>query len=515
MSDSASNNSRIARNTAFLYARMVFVLIVGLYTSRVVLNALGASDFGVYNVIAGFVALFSFLNATLSSSLQRYYNYEGGRSGEEGFTNVFSVGFRVHLIIALVVVLLLETFGLWYINNVIVLPDGRLPAANLLFQFSVLSLALVIIQVPFSGAVIAKEKMDFYAVISIVEVLLRLVLVILLPHIPFDKLIVYAIIQLFISVLNFVIYVWYTRYNFAFIRVTKCVDKTLLRSILSFSGWNLLGSLAFLLKSHGVNLILNAFFGTIVNAARGVATQISGAIMGFSHNISMSFRPQLVGSYAVGNIKRTYNLFLTQSKICYCLILMLITPVILEMDFILRLWLGDAVPEYTNVFAALVLIDAMINTLNTPVTQVVYATGNIKSYQIFSALVNILLLPACWLFMKLGFDAWVAFLVTIVFSVICQLVCLIIMHSVFKYSYWDYLKRVVLPCAFMTLLVPLLPVFMVHTMDDSFLRLLLISLASLAATVCLLYFVFLSSAEKGLAVKFVRKIIKKKDSVKQ
>jgi len=284
---------------------------------------------------------------------------------------------------------------------------------------------------------------------------------------------------------------------------------------LSFSGWNLLGSLAFLLKSHGVNLILNAFFGTIVNAARGVATQISGAIMGFSHNISMSFRPQLVGSYAVGNIKRTYNLFLTQSKICYCLILMLITPVILEMDFMLRLWLGDAVPEYTNVFAALVLIDAMINTLNTPVTQVVYATGNIKSYQIFSALVNILLLPACWLFMKLGFDAWVAFLVAIVFSVICQFVCLIIMHSVFKYSYWDYLKRVVLPCAFMTLLVPLLPVFMVHTMDDSFLRLLLISLASLAATVCLLYFVFLSSAEKELAVKFVRKIIKKKDSVKQ
>lgn len=514
MSDSPSNNSRIARNTAFLYARMVLVLIVGLYTSRVVLNVLGASDFGVYNVIAGFVALFSFLNATLSSSLQRYYNYEGGRSGEEGYASVFSVGFRVHLIMALVVILLLETFGLWYINNIMVLPEGRLTAANLLFQFSVLSLALVIIQVPFSGAVIAKERMDFYAIISIVEVLLRLVLVILLPHIPFDKLIVYALIQLFITVLNFSIYICYTKSKFTFIRVSRYVDKTMLRSILSFSGWNLLGSLAFLLKSHGVNLILNAFFGTIVNAARGVATQISGAIMGFSHNISMSFRPQLVGSYAVGNTKRTYNLFLTQSKVCYCLILMLITPVVLEMDYLLRLWLGDAVPEYTNVFAALVLVDAMISTLNTPVTQVVYATGNIKSYQIFSSLVNILLLPACWIFMKLGFDAWVAFVVTIVFSVICQIVCLLIMHSVFNYSYWDYIKRIVIPCASMTLLVPILPLTIVYTIDDSFLRLLLISLASFVVTVSLLYYVFLSSAEKELASQFVRKIVKKKDSAK-
>lgn len=515
MSNSSSNNSRIARNTAFLYARMVLVLIVGLYTSRVVLNTLGASDFGVYNVIAGFVALFSFLNASLSSSLQRYYNYEGGRGGEKGYASVFSVGFRVHLIMSLVVILLLETIGLWYINNIMVIPEGRLPAANVLFQFSTLSLALVIIQVPFSGAVIAKEKMDFYAVISIIEVVLRLLLVILLPYFPFDKLIVYAVIQLFITVLNFTIYIFYTKSKFTFIRVTRNVDKTLLRSILSFSGWNLLGSLAFLLKSHGVNLILNAFFGTIVNAARGVAAQISGALMGFSHNISMSFRPQLVGSYSVGNINRTYNLFLTQSKVCYCLILMLITPVIMEMDYLLRLWLGDAVPEHTNIFAALVLIDAMINTLNTPVTQVVYATGKIKNYQIFSAIINLLLLPACWIFMKLGFDAWVVFLITIVFSVICQIVCLIIMHGVFKYSYLDYLKRIILPCIIMTLLVPLLPILLVNIMDDSLLRLLLISVASFVITICLLYFMFLSSAEKELANQFVSKIIKKKDGVKK
>lgn len=505
MADNTSNNRRIAKNTLFLYARMVLVLLVGLYTSRVVLGVLGASDFGLYNVIAGFVTLFSFLNTTLSSSLQRYYNFEGGLNGEQGYRNVFSVGFRVHLLLAIVVLILLQTGGLWYINNVMVLPDSRISVANILFQFSLLSLIIIILQVPYIGLVIAKERMDFYAIISIVEIILRLILVSFLPKVPYDKLIVYSIIQLFITILSFVLYVVYVHTQFRFIRLTKTIDKSLLKSILSFSGWNLIGSFAFMLKTQGVNLILNAFFGTIVNAARGISSQISGAIMGFSSNISMSFRPQLISSYAVGDSSRTFQLFLTQSKVCYCLTLMLITPVILEMNYLLDLWLGDNVPKYTNIFASLVLIDSMISTLNTPVTQVIYATGNIKRYQIYTAIVNLLLIPVCWLFMELGCEPWVAFCITIAFSVICQVVCLRIMHEVFKYNYEEYLRKIIFPCIIMTICVPLIPTFITFLMQTSLLRLLLVGITSILGTIFFLYTFFMSSSEKGYIRHFIKR----------
>lgn len=508
MQENISNN-RIAKNTIFLYARMAFTLLVGLYTSRVILNVLGVSDFGVFNVIAGFVSLFSFLNATLSSSVQRYYNYLGGQIGDEGYTKVYSVGLRVHIIIAIIVLFFIEIIGIWYVNNKMVFPEGRLEAANILFQFSAISLLLVILQVPYSGVILAKERMDYYALVSIVEVCIRLLLVIILPYIPYDKLIVYAAIQLFVTFLSFLMYVIYAKVNFTFLHLTRCIDKSLLKSLLSFSSWNLLGSIAFVFKSNGLNVLLNWFFGPIINAARGIAIQMHAAIMGFSNNISISFRPQLVESYAIGDIRRTYRLFITQSKICYCMILMIITPVIIEMDFLLEIWLGEAVPKYTNIFAALVLIDAMINTLNAPVTQVVYATGRIKYYQVFSSLVNILLLPACWFLLKMGFNAWITFLMTIFFSVLCQIVCLIVMHSVFSFSYKDYIKQIVYPCMMMTILVPIFPAILSALMKSSLMCLAIVSMASVLATCTLLYICFLTVQEKELVADLIRKFLKK------
>lgn len=509
MSDDSAKNKRIARNTIFLYVRMFIVLIVGLYTSRVVLNMLGAADYGVYNVVAGFVSLFAFLNATLSSSIQRFYNYEGGVNGDAGYTKVFSVGIRVHLIMAGIVFLLLESFGIWYINNVMVLPEGRLPAANILFQFSAISMVLVILQIPYSGAIVAKERLDYTAFVSIADVLIKLLLVLLLPHIPYDKLIAYASIGLLLRVINFSLYVGYAKINFKFLKMTKGVDKALLKNIMSFSGWNLLGAFAYLLKGQGLNMLLNAFFGTVVNAARGIAYQINGAVVGFSNNISSAFRPQLVGSYAEGNPDRTFNLFLTQSKLTYCLILMLITPVILEMDYLLHLWLGDVVPDQTNLFAALVLIDMMLCTLNAPVTQVVFATGNIVHYQIYNSIFNLLLIPVCWVFLKLGYDAWIVFAITILFTIGCQIISLIVMHKVFPYSYKDYFKRIVYPCFSMTVLVPIVPFLLTRVMNDSFIRLALISIASLIMTAGLLYIAFLSKAEKNMIQQFIRNRKKK------
>lgn len=509
MKDHSSNNSRIAKNTLFLYIRMIFVLGVGLYTSRVVLNVLGASDFGTSNVVCGFVALFAFLNATFSSSIQRFYNYESGKYGDNGFTRVYSAGLLVHLILALAVFVLLESLGLWYVNNVMVLPEGRLYAANVLFQFSIINLVLVIIQIPYSGAIVAKEKMDFYAFVSIADVILKLILILLLPYVSFDKLIAFASIQLFVQFVNFTLYVSYSKIKFKCLKWTTEVDKSLLRKMLSFSGWTLVGSFAFMFKGQGVNLVLNSFFGTVINAARGIAYQINSAVMGFSGNLTMSFRPQLVQSYAEGNIKRTYSLFSSQSRLCYFMTLMLITPIILEMDYLLHLWLGDAVPGYTNIFASLVLIDAMINTLNAPVTQVVFATGAIKKYQIWSAVINILLIPICWLFLKMGNEAWIVFLLTIIVSILCQIACLIVMHDVFQYSYKEYIHKTIMPCVAMTILVPPLPFAITSLMHDSLLRLLLVSLTSLIVTVILSYYAFLNVAEKNLVHQYVLRLTKR------
>lgn len=509
MNDNTSNNKRIVKNTAFLYARMVLILLIGFYTSRVILQVLGASDYGISNVVAGFVALFSFLNATFSSTLQRFYNYEGGQRGEEGYTEVFSVGFRVHVALAVFVLILVEVIGIWYINKVMVLPAERLTAAHILFQFSVASMVVLIVQAPFSGAIIAMERMDFFAVVSIIDAVLRLGLIILLPYIPFDKLIIYGLIQLTISIIDITFYVVYSKKNFHFIKLKKGMEKRLLKEILSFSGWTLFGSFAFLAKGQGVNMLLNYFFGPVVNAARGLAHYCSGALNGFSNNIAMAFRPQLVGSYSLGNTKRTFSLLLTQSKICYCLVLMLAIPVILEIDLLLNVWLGKSVPQNTNLFAVLVILDSLVGVLNAPVTQVVYATGNVKAYQIGSAIVNILLIPTCWLFLYLGFDAWIVFVLTIVFSILCHIVCLIIMHNVFKYHYKDYIKRIVIPCLVMSLLVPILPYCLYIVMDDSFGRLIIICLASCIVTCSMLYLFFLSKAEKSYVIQFKNKIVEK------
>lgn len=484
---------------------MVFVLIVGLYTSRVVLNVLGVSDYGVYNVVAGFVSLFSFLNATLSSSLQRFYNYEGGNRGETGYAEVFSVGVQVHLLLAIIILLLLETIGIWYINNIMILPEGRVASANILFQFSAISLFLIICEIPFTSVIIAKEKMDFYAIVSILDVVLKLVIVLVLPYVSQDKLIAYGFLLLCVTIIDFLFYFGYTKLKFNNLRAQKKINRSLLKQLLSFSGWNLLGTFVFMLKGQGLNLLLNAFFGTIVNAARGVAYQVNSAITGFSTNISVSFRPQMVSSYAEGNTQRAYVLFKTQSKICFCLILMLITPVIFEIDLLLKLWLGNVVPQDANIFTILVLVDALVCTLNTPVTQIVFATGKIKNYQILTSIVNIFLLPICWLLLRLGMEAWVVFMVTVLISVINQIIAVLAMNQVLSFSIKDYLKQIILPCLLMMLIVPLVPYLLTCVMQDSIMRLIIVSLMSFLLSLVLLYSLFLSKSEKSIAKSYLTK----------
>lgn len=505
MTDNSKNNKRIAKNTAFLYVRMAVVLVVSLYTSRVVLTTLGVADYGVYNVVAGFVSMFGFLNVTLSSSMQRYYNYEGTKRGEIGYNEVYVTGLIIHIVLCVIIFLILESLGIWYVNNVMVLPDGKLQAANIIFQLSIMSMMLVILEIPYTGAIMAYEKMDFYAIVSIADTVLKLLAVIALPYIPYDKLIVYGALVFSITIFDFVLYYVYAKRHFPFLHLEKSFSKPLFKSMMSFSGWNLLGTFAFLLKGQGLNMLLNFYFGTIINAARGVAYQINGAINGFSANLATAFRPQIVNAYANNDYRRTTQMMFIESKVCFALLALLMTPIILEIEYLLKIWLGNSVPEYTNIFAILVLIDSLICTLNTPCTQVAFAIGDLKKYQIITSIVNLCLLPASWVCLSLGMDSTSVFIATIVFSIINQVVCVALLNELFPFGIKNYMIKVILPCLILFVSIPLLPFVAHRILPEGFVRLLLVGLVDMLVGLVLAYWVILNKPERTYAINLILK----------
>ena len=482
---------------------MFFVLIVSLYTSRLVLNALGVVDYGIYNVVSGFVSLFAFLNATLSASVQRFYNYEGTLNGFKGFRSVYITSLIIHWGLSLVIFILLESVGLWYVNSVMVLPSERLFTSNVVFQTSVISLLIVFLQIPYLGALMAKQCMNFYAIVSIIDTLLKLLIVLLLPYIPHDKLLVYAFFTLSISILNFTLYYCYSKYKFKEISFKLEFNKPLFKQIIGFTGWNVIGTFAFMLKGQGINMLLNLFWGPVINAARGIAYQVSGAISGFSSNIAIAFRPQIVNTFAELEYDKARNLFLTESRVCFMLIATLITPVIIDIDYILHLWLGDIIPSLTKSFVILVLIDTLICTLNTPCTQIVHATGQIRKYQIASTIVNILLLPTSWIFLKLGFNSIFVFILVIIFSVINQLVCILIANRIFPIGLNKYFIEVLVPCALYITILPIAPLIIFNNLEMTFFRLLCVGISTLLMALPLSYWLALTDSQRNVVSKFI------------
>ena len=336
-----TGNKRILKNTFFLYFRMIFVLLVSLYATRVVLNVLGVVDYGIYNVVAGFVSVFSFLNTSMINSIQRFYNFENGRGNIEGLKKIYSASIIIQVLIAVFTFVLLESLGVWYINNIMVVPEERLEAANWIFQLSVFSLLLLILQIPYSSAVVSHEKMDYYAIIGILDAVFRLIIVVILPFVGGDYLVVYGVLLLGISIFDFLAYYVYSKKKFEVITFTKTVDRPTIKSMLSFSGWNIFDAVSLLVQGQGLNLLMNSFFGPIVNAARGVAFQIQGAIYNFTSNVSIAFKPQLTESYAKNDLDRTRDLMFSMSKICYLMQIVLVIPIIAELDNILGLWLKE------------------------------------------------------------------------------------------------------------------------------------------------------------------------------
>lgn len=504
-----NSNKRIAKNTMYLYVRMIFVLAISLYTSRIVLNVLGVMDYGVYNVVCGFVVMFNFLNTSMSNAIQRFYNYERGKSGLESLNIIYNNAIIIQFIIAAIIVVVVEVFGVWYVNNVMVIPIERLHAANWIFQFSIVSMVLIISNVPYSAAIMAHERMGYFAVVSVVDVLLKLIVVILLPHLPGDKLIIYGLLALTISLITFLMNYLYTHFQFRNLRFQFCYKVSILKEMFSFSCWNVLDTLAHTLKNQGTNILLNYFFGPIVNAASGIAMQVSGALQSFAYNIFTAFRPQLVQSYAEDNYARVRNMMYIMTKFSYSIMFFLALPIIIEVNYVLHIWLGDNISTYTASFVVLVIMNMIVANLNTPISQVVQATGRLKTYQLTATAIIGLTIPVAYICLKLGMIAEIVYVVILCITIINQTVSLFLMQKVFNYSIKDYLMKALLPCSIITISAPILPLIICKSMETSFVRLIVVIISDVIVAVPLFYFVLLNSEERVIVNKFIKSKIKR------
>lgn len=437
----ANTSAKIANNTFFLYIRMFILLGITLYTSRVVLNVLGISDFGIYNVVAGIVTMISFFNSAMSSATQRYLSYDIGLGDSEQLNKTFSSTLTIHLFIAILGFILCETLGLWYINNVLVFPSERIMAVNYVYQFSVLTFLISIIQVPYNALIIAREKMNMFAYISILEAILKLLAVFYLSYSKNDKLITYSFLIFLSSILLFLLYHIYSRKLFQESKYKFYRDFSYYRILISYSVWNLFGNIASVAKGQGVNIVLNIFYGTIVNASYAISNQVLNAINVFVINLQLAINPQIIKNYAQGEVKNTHQLILQGSKFSFFLVLLLVTPIMLNTEFILKTWLND-VPLYTNIFVRLVLLNILIDCLSGVLMTGAQATGRIKWYQIVVGGLIFMNLPLSYIILRLGFEAYYIYYISIFISLVSINFRLFFLKKVMNFSMKTYYKEV-------------------------------------------------------------------------
>ena len=499
-----SKSSRIAKNTTYLYFRSLFVLFISLYTSRVVLRELGVVDYGVFNVVGGVIAMLGFLKSNMHATYQRYFNVEMGRGNYAGVKDMFRSALAVQLILAIVIIVLAESVGLWFLYNKLVIPAERMDAAFWVFQSAVVSFLFTVLSGPFGAAITAYERMGAFAVISIVDAVLRLGIVLLLKYIHHDKLITYAFLLLLISLLNILFYVTYCKRRIPVVTIGLNWNRENLRSMFSFSGWSLMGLLAQTLKSQGINIVLNLFFGPVVNAARGISYQILSAINQFIHSFQTSFRPQLTKSYASGDYDYMKQLYYSATKISYYLIFTLSLPIILETPYILHVWLGNNVPAYTVVFTRLVLLISFVSAFANPTSCIAFATGRIKWFSIIVSGMNLLIVPFAYLFLWLGYGPVSAFVVSLVITILVQLIRIIVTTRLTVLSLTDYFRQVMLPTVIYSLLTPWLAFALTQIMSQGFARLLLTCVLSVTTSLLFVWIVGLDRQEKLMALNKLR-----------
>lgn len=508
-----SNNRTIAKNTIFMYFRMFFTMCVSLYTSRVVLATLGFSDYGLYNVVGGVIAMFGFMNGAMSSTTSRFITYYLGQADKQRLNDVFSMAFFIHFFIAVLIILLGETVGLWFLYNKMSIPEGRITAAFWLFQLSVASTVLMIITVPFTSDIIAREKMSIYAYVSILDALLKLIVVISLAFVTYDRLVFYALALFLIQLLVILFYLFYCRVHFPESKIKKIWNKPLFKEMSSFTGWSLFGNISYIFFSQGINILLNMYCGTIVNAARGIAVQVEGVMMQFTSNVQTAINPQIIKSYSNNNLERMKSLMYASSRYCYFLMFLLSLPVLLGVNYILSLWLGDY-PDHTSNFVRILLIIILIEVLINPLYIANLATGKVAIYNKSLAVVSFIFIIVSYFAIKTTKIAEILFLCNLFRVFVGFLVRFIIIRHQLTLSIKDYLRKVagnILAVTVVSSIAPILfyKVYGIYSFSSFFIC-MAISFLSVLLTV---FLIGLNSKERELLVSRSRFLFNSRISV--
>ena len=482
----ASDNKRIAKNAILLSFRSLLMLVIGLYSSRVILQALGVDDYGLYGVIGSMVAMFTILNGVLAAGTSRFLTFELGAKNTDRLRDTFSASFAMHCAFAVVLFIALETIGLWFLNYKMNIPESRYFAANVLYQLTIVSCMFSVTQVPYGAIIIAHERMDIYAYVGLAEAIFKLCLIFFLLYVPTsDNLIAYGIIVTSWSILLQIFYRIFCRKHFPESNLKICRDKTIYKGMLGYSLWDLVGQFCATGNSQGVNILINMFFGVAVNAARTVAYQVEGAVSQFIGNFLTSVNPQITKSYAAGDLKRFFQLIFESGKFSYFFLLVFMLPIFIEAEYILKLWL-TVVPEYTVLFLRCILAISLFRIIVRPLITGVHATGHVRILNLTSGVYSVATyLPFIYLFYKLGYPVWVCFIVQGINGIICTILEIRSLYLEIKFNVIEYLRKVYLVCLIVTILACITPSIVFFCFNDGFLRLILVCIVSfISTTIC-------------------------------
>lgn len=491
-----SNSKRIAKNTIFLYVRMMLMMVVTLYTSRVVLDALGVVDYGIYNVVGGVVAMFSMISGTLSASISRFLTYELGRHNEEGLKVVFSSAVTIQIGFAILVLIFVETVGMWFLCNKMVIPLERIEAAKYVLHFSAIVFSVNLISIPYNAVIIAHERMRAFAYISIIEAVGKLIIAYLITVSLIDRLVFYAILMCVVAVIIRLIYGYYCKKHFDECRYRFILQKDLLKDMFGFAGWNFIGSTAGVLRDQGGNILMNIFFGPLVNAARGIAIQVNSTIYSFANNFMTSLNPQIIKSYASEDYKYLMALVFSGARFSYYLLFILSLPVLISTHYILSLWL-KVVPDYSVLFIQLIILLNLSEVLSAPLITVMLATGKIKKYQIIVGGFQLLNLPLSYLLLKAWNSPECIFCVAIFISQCCLIIRLKMLRGMVGLNVKDYFRKVYLNVFKVSVLATFVPILLKNGMNEGFVPFLILTLISLLSTLVTIYYVGCSRGERA------------------
>lgn len=506
--DTISSNKRIAKNTIYLYFRMLITMAVGLFTSRIVLNTLGIEDYGVNNIAGGLVGFLTIITGTVSSAISRFITFELGKGDLNALKKVFSMSITIQLIFAIVVILVGEIIGIWFLNSELNIPLERLDAAKWVFHCSILSFAIGLICSPYNATIIAHERMNIYAYMSILDTIMKLAIVYMLYISPYDKLKTFAVLGLATSILMRIIYGIYCKCNFEECVYKLSFDKQIFKEMFNLASWHLFGNTAYILNTQGVNVITNIFFGVTLNAARGIADSVNGIVTQFVNNFTTAINPQITKSYAKGDLVYMHKLICYGSKYSYFMMLFIATPLIIETESILKLWLG-VIPKYAVSFAQLVLASSLCTVLSNTLVTAMLATGKIKKYQLIVTAVGFIVFPLTYIAFRCGYSPTWAYIIYFFVYLILLFVRLYLMREMIKMPMMLYIKTVIYRIIPVTIIILLIPYFITFYIAPSISRICIISIISFITSIIAIYFIGLVNSEQQYVKNKLKSILNK------